>query len=93
MQQAVTLLQTWWTTLVTQPWVDDLYADMQDIRSALDHAHGADKPKPLGNCFTCERAIYARPGETMVRCSGCGRKYDGLAIVRLEVQRRREASA
>lgn len=89
--QAVSLLTIWWTTLIQQPWVDDLYTDMQEIRQILDRAHGVEKPKPMGDCFTCAKPLYSRPGESTIQCKGCGRRYDGLAIVRLEVQRRREA--
>ena len=92
MAQAVAVLTTWFDTVVQQSWVDDLYAQMQAIRRLLDRAHDVEKPKALGSCFNCDRAIYARPGSTTVRCNGCGRRYDGMEVVRLEVQRRREAT-
>ena len=93
MAAAVAVLTAWWDTLVKQPWVDDFYASMAEIRKQLDLAHNVERPKPMGQCFTCEAALYSRPGCTDIRCGKCGRRYDGLGIVRLEVQRRREARA
>jgi hypothetical protein len=93
MAPAVQLLINWWEQLVAVPWVDEFYARMHEIRQLLDQAHHIERPKPMGECFTCEAALYARPGCTDIRCQKCGRRYDGLDIVKLEVQRRREANA
>ena len=93
MAEAVSVLTAMWERLVALPWVDDFYADMHTIRQLLDQAHNVERPKPMGECFTCEAALYSRPGCTDVRCGKCGRRYNGLDIVKLEVQRRREANA
>jgi hypothetical protein len=93
MARAVQLLTTWWEVLVAQPWVDDFYTEMAEIRQLLDMAHQVERPKPMGQCFTCEAALYSRPGCTDIRCGQCGRRYNGLDVVKLEVQRRREANA
>jgi tRNA(Ile2) C34 agmatinyltransferase TiaS len=66
---------------------------MHEIRQQLDQAHNVERPKPMGECFTCNAALYSRPGCTDIRCHKCGRRYNGLDIVKLEVQRRREANA
>lgn len=93
MARAVELLTNWWETLVAQVWVDAFYADMHEIRQYLDQAHNVERPKPMGECFTCNAALYSRSGCTDVRCVKCGRRYDGLSLVKLEIQRRREANA
>lgn len=93
MAASVQVLTNWWETLVAAPWVDEFYQRMHEIRQLLDHAHHVERPKPMGECFTCNTALYAQPGCTDVRCHKCGRRYNGLDIVKLEVQRRREANA
>lgn len=93
MARAVDVLTAWWETLLTQLWVDEFYMRMHDIRQLLDLAHNVERPKPMGQCFTCEASLYAQPGCTDIRCHKCGRRYNGLDIVKLEVQRRREATA
>jgi hypothetical protein len=82
-----------WERLITCPWVDEFYQRMHEIRAQLDQAHNVERPKPMGECFTCNAALYSRPGCTDIRCHKCGRRYNGLDIVKLEVQRRREANA
>jgi hypothetical protein len=93
MFRAVEVLTNWWETLVAQLWIDAFYNDMAEIRLALDLAHEVERPKPMGQCFTCEAALYSRPGCTDIMCGQCGRRYDGLSLVKLEIQRRREATA
>lgn len=97
MEQAVGLLTTWWTTVTASLWISEFYDDMHSIRRLLDIAHDVPRPKPIGTCFTCSHVLYSnptlsgRPGP--IRCAQCGRKYEGLDWVRLEVQRRRETEA
>jgi hypothetical protein len=96
MAQAVSVLTAWWATLVEQPWVDEFYGDMAQIRRLLDHAHGVDKPRPVGYCLSvyevngaqvsCDRPIYARITDTTVKCGRCGRIYAGSDKLRLSVQ-------
>lgn len=90
MSDAVGLLQRWWDTLVGEPWIDEFYTVMADIRQLLDAAHRVERPRPLGPCFTCDNPLYAYPDSPVVRCGRCGRRYDGLGLVKLEVQRRKE---
>lgn len=93
MAAAVSVLTASWERLITCPWVDEFYTRMHEIRQQLDQAHNIERPKPMGQCFTCNAALYSRPGCTDVRCGKCGRRYDGLSLVKLEIQRRREANA
>jgi hypothetical protein len=93
MAAAVTVLTNWWETLVSALWVDEFYTRMHEIRQLLDQAHNVERPKPMGECFTCNTALYHRPGCTDIKCPKCGRRYDGLSLVKLEIQRRREAHA
>jgi ribosomal protein L37AE/L43A len=93
MAGAVAVLSAWWETLLWCPWVDEFYTRMAEIRRQLDSAHGVERRKPMGSCFTCEAPVYSQPGSAVVQCRQCGRKYDGMEQVKLEIQRRREASA
>lgn len=95
MAQAVDVLSAWWGTLVEQPWVDEFYSDMAQIRRLLDHAHGVERRKPIGHCLSvrpvngemvaCNRPIYARITDQTVKCRSCGRIYEGPDKLRLTV--------
>ena len=97
MAQSVNLLTAWWDTLLEQPWVDEFYTDMAQIRRLLDRAHGVEKPKPIGYCLSvyevdgkmvaCDRPIYARITDTAVKCGRCGRIYRGQDKLRLTVSK------
>lgn len=93
MNDAVGLLQRWWDELVGEPWIDEFYTVMADIRRLLDAAHRVERPRLLGGCFTCDTPLYTNPRTGAVRCGRCGRRYDGMSLVALEVQRRREVNA
>lgn len=95
MAQAVSVLRSWWTTLVEELWIDDFYNDMEKIRRLLNNAHGVERARPIGHCLSvyevdgqmqsCERPIYAHLGDTVLKCGRCGRIYEGADRARLIV--------
>ena len=98
MAGAVNLLMAWWETLTAATWVDDFYDRMRDIHRLLDNAHGVERPRPVGHCLSiidkngqtveCGKALFQdpnSPGIAVARCSGCGRIYRGLDLIRAQV--------
>lgn len=99
MAAAVNLLTTWWDTLLWCPWIDEFHTRMAEIRRQLDTAHGVERRKSVGKCLTvttsedgrtateCGHRLYqdqSSVGVAVARCSGCGRVYRGLDLVRAQ---------
>lgn len=97
--EATGLLTTWFDTLASQPWIDEMYAELRDVMRALRRAHGITLPKPIGRCINvyerggkvigCQAMLYANPSGA-IRCTSCGRRYDGRGLILVEMQRRTE---
>lgn len=99
--EAVKMLTTWWTTLLDQPWIDETWLAVRDVRRMLGRAHGEQKPRPVGHCNRpieiptsdvrkpeirlCGNTLYAPESGGTVRCRQCGARYDGMAILRLKI--------
>lgn len=91
MAASVTLLTAWWETLVAQLWVDDFYADTQQIMLLLNNAHMIERPRPKGLCINvyevngkivdCDHPLYETPGDDRLKCNKCGRKYANAAEI------------
>lgn len=74
-----------WTS--RQPWIDDLAADLRDLRSRLRAATGDLPPRPIGTCpnlvdlddgegpATCNAPLRVAPYSDAVRCPACGRTW------------------
>lgn len=101
LSEALSLLRTWMPTVLQQMWVDEFYAEMKDVHSLLSRAHGIPRPKIVGHCLSilgegkathaCGKALYAPEGTAVIRCSACGRTYNGLDIVRLRTIEKHES--
>lgn len=98
MAAAVNLLQAWWETLTASTWIAEFYDRMRDIHRLLDSAHGVERRRPVGHCLSiiekngqtveCGQALFQdpnSPGIAIARCSGCGRIYRGLDLIRAQV--------
>lgn len=94
--EATNLMAAWWSTLVVQPWLDELWKDMHDIAALLHRSHGTERPREVGTCISivgttddphlCGRKLYALQGEA-VQCPGCFRTYNGLELVKIADKR------
>lgn len=93
MQQAVDMLTSWWQIVVAQLWIDDLYNDVQDIRRLIRNANGAERPVFTGPCLDvdCGGDVYKYAAGSDGTCRECHRRYDVNELVRVEIQRQREA--
>lgn len=91
--EAAALLLAWFGTVIASPWVDEMWTAMRDIHRLLQRAHGVPRPKPIGECINvyerggvtiaCGHTLYAPAAGAKIRCSGCGRRYDGYGLVAL----------
>lgn len=100
---ALTSLCSWLLGLhqriVRAPWIDEYWTDVIGLQQALRRATNA--PRPIGRCFgwdparACNAPLYLpdpKPGqEVSIRCDECGRRYNGVDLVRLQIQAEREA--
>jgi hypothetical protein len=101
LSDALSLLRTWLPTVLSQPWVDEFYGEMKDVFGLLSRALGIPRPRIVGHCISiigegeatraCGKALYAREGTAVIRCSACGRTYNGLDIVRLRTIEKHES--
>lgn len=91
---ATNLLAAWLPTVLEQMWIDEFYDEIHSVHSLLDRLLGIPKPKILGHCLSiigegkintrpCGQVLYAPAGTAVIRCSNCGRTYNGIDIVRL----------
>lgn len=88
-----------WQRITRAPWVDEFWADVIGLHTHLRRATNA--PRPIGRCFgwdparACNAPLYLpdpKPGqEVSIRCDECGRRYNGVDLVRLQIQAEREA--
>lgn len=94
-------LIAWFGTVTEQPWIDEAYDEIRQCKHLLDAAHGTPKPRMVGHCITvtgetsqdmkiCGKPLFAAEGTAMIRCSECGRTYNGIEIVRLRVVEQHE---
>ena len=90
---AVKLLTAWLPTVYEQPWVDEFYTELRHVHGLLSRALGIPRPKVMGHCLSilgegskthaCGQTLYAPVGTSIIRCSNCGRTYNGVEIVKL----------
>lgn len=90
--QAVHLLTAWWSTLVKQLWIDEMWTDIEHVANLLNRAHGVERAREVGTCISiigttdnpqvCGTKLYALQGE-QVRCPRCKRSYNGLELLRI----------
>lgn len=103
LSEAVSVLTTWFEWICQQPWVDELWAEIKDVRGLLGRAHGEKRPQKVGRCLTvhevdgvmveCDRALYLPAGGQRLRCGRCGRVYDGASMLRLKLMENLKSSA
>lgn len=90
------LLRTWHDNICYQPWVDDYYDEVIEVRGMLKRATNA--PPPIARCWGhdpakgCGRWLYPpREGDRVV-CRRCGRTYAGADLVKLQIQGERDSA-
>lgn len=93
---AAAMLLRWWSTVCAQPWIDEMHDEIRGVYRILKRHHGDDRPQRIGVCISiigepgslheCGAELYARQGDP-VRCNQCGRRYDGLALLRIAERR------
>lgn len=89
------LLGTWWDWTCRQDWVGELARDLRVLRRQLRTETGEPPHKPVGHCMNtvdegastreCGAALFAPHGGSAIQCRHCGRVYDGLDLVKLEL--------
>lgn len=82
--QSVELLTgPWWSNLTYRPWVDELFTEIQEIRTTLRRLNDMRDPMPVGNCGCGMKLFLPEDGTATIRCRNCGHRLDALSIVRL----------
>lgn len=80
--EAVSLMLAWWSTLVIQPWIDELWDTISKADKLLNTAHGIKRgPQPRGHCQECGHKLWAEEDATSLRCNGCKITYTGINIL------------
>ena len=89
------VLRPWHQQIASQPWVDDYWDEVIEVRAMLRRATAA--PPPIARCWgwdpakPCGRLLYPpRPGEDKVKCRRCHRTYDGSDLIKVQIQGERE---
>lgn len=98
LEPLLSLLTTWHSKICEQPWVDDYWLEMLELQAMLRRA--TDAPRPIGRCFgriankPCGRLLYepTTGTDTAIVCPDpdCGRRYDGVDLLKLQIQAERE---
>ena len=101
LSDGLSLLRTWLPTVVARPWIDEFYDEIRTIYGLLNRTLGIPRPRIVGHCISiigegeathvCGKALYAPEGTAVIRCSACGRTYNGLDIVRLRTIEKHES--
>ena len=89
------VLDAWMDWITKQDWVPDLHTELREVRDQLRAETGEPNPKPIGHCINtlddgettreCQAPLFAPKEGTALRCHHCGREYDGLDLVKLEL--------
>lgn len=89
------VLDAWMDYLTRQDWIDECAHELTAVRDQLRSATGEPNPKPVGHCINtldegattreCGAALFAPTSGTALQCQQCGRSYDGLDLVKLEL--------
>ena len=89
------LLDGWMDWITKQDWVGELETELREVRDQLRSETGEPNPKPIGYCINtldegehtreCQAPLFAPREGTALRCHHCGREYDGLDLVKLEL--------
>lgn len=89
------VLDAWMDWITRQDWVVELDTELRQVRDQLRSETGEPNPKPVGHCINtldegettreCRAPLFAPKEGTAIRCHHCGREYDGLDLVKLEL--------
>lgn len=95
MYEATRFLTDWMAELCASPWVDECYDALRDVERLLKRAHGERRTggvaKICGNVYerdgemiACGATLYVEHASEAIRCTACGRRYEGYGLVALK---------
>lgn len=67
--------------ITRQPWVDDLWKELREVRNQLRDYNGVHKPLPVGKCpsligdKTCATPLFAPIDGDTIKCRTCRREW------------------
>lgn len=81
--------------LAAQPWVDEVYGELRELRAALQQLNGTQDDKPVGRCYlptpegVCNGPIWLDLAEGHASCGRCRASWNGsqLAMLQWEMER------
>jgi hypothetical protein len=67
--------------ITRQPWVDDMWKELREVRGELREYNGEHKPLPVGKCpsliggRTCGTPLFAPLDGDVIKCRSCRREW------------------
>ncbi len=67
--------------ITRQPWIDDMWKELKEVRGSLRQFNGEHKPLPVGRCptlvgdKTCDTPLWAPVDGDTIKCRGCRREW------------------
>ena len=85
-----------------QPWIDEMFGELRQLRAALKSLNGTEDDKPVGRCYLlidgeeCAGPIWMDQAAGHAHCGRCKNTWDGEQVARLkfalEMDRRPKAA-
>lgn len=75
-----------------QPFIDEMYAELRQLRAALKSLNGNEDDKPVGRCYLptddgeCGGPIWIDDVAGHAHCGKCGQTWDGNQLYRLQFE-------